>query len=874
MRSITFAVLFVLATVAVAQDVDRLKVGVQADGRIVVPTNQVLSPAGKQVTFQGRPVDLLLINDGKTLVLKNMKSLVFVELATGTITQTLASPVGFSATGLLAIENSIFVTDADDDIRVAMRQATGQYQWAKPLRVKKPKSGFAYPTGLASLGEGQIAVAGSRGNVVQRIDLKTAKVIDEIAVGVAPFGITSLTGKMYVSNWGGDMPKDGDPRAPSTGTDVRVDDITRAANSGSVSVLTKEGTTWKVTKSIIVGLHPSGMALSPNKKLLFVANACSDTVSVIDTVSDVIVETILCRPDHRLPFGSGTNALTISADGGTLYAANGTNNCIAVVRLGKFSSSNANAHAASMLQGLIPTGWFPGGVALTADGKMLCVANVKGHGSVSGQKMTAGEPLASPAAEAAVKVRGRNTHDHLGSASLIPIPDEATLAAYTKTVNENNRLGYSLSGLEMPRPDVKPAVVPARHGEPGIIEHVIYVVKENRTYDQVFGDIKAGNGDPNLVMFGEDVTPNQHSLVQEYTLFDNFYCSGVLSADGHQWCNEAYVTDYLERAFGKFTRSYPYEGNDPLAFAPTGFIWDNALSRKKSFFNFGEFTKTTFPKTNTWSNAYSHYKKSERIPGLEIAAQVATLKPLTKAGYPGFVMSVPDVYRARMFIEQLKEWEKSGTMPNLIYLYLPCDHTSGTRAGAPTPKAMVADNDLALGQCVEAISKSKFWGKTCLLSVEDDPQNGFDHVDSHRTVALAISPYSKRKFVDSTCYNQTGMVKTIELMLGLPPMNQLDLSATPMRACFAETPDLTPYKCRPNKIPLDTMNPPAKSLTGNALKWALKSEALDLSEADLADEDTLNRILWFSVHGDREYPARFVAPKELDGDDDDKPKKK
>ncbi len=358
------------------------------------------------------------------------------------------------------------------------------------------------------------------------------------------------------------------------------------------------------------------------------------------------------------------------------------------------------------------------------------------------------------------------------------------------------------------------------------------------------------------------MTPNHHKLAREFTLFDNFYCSGVLSADGHQWVNEAYVTDYLEKSFGGFTRSYPYEGSDPLAFASSGFLWDNALSRKRSFRNFGEFTKTGAPKGSTWRDMYEEYKTAPGKFKVEAKVNVAKLGPYTHPGYPGFVLGVPDVYRAKLFIEELKACEQKGKLPELIYLYLPCDHTSGTKPNFPTPRAMVADNDLALGQVVEAVSKSKFWKDTCFLVVEDDPQAGFDHIDGHRTVALVVSPYTKRKYVDHTNYNQTGMVKTIELMLGLPPMNQLDLSATAMRDCFGDRPDLTPYEAAKNKVALDEMNPPLKELKGQALSWAKKSLELNLDEADMADEDTFNRILWHAARGDgAPYPEQFAGSR-------------
>lgn len=257
---------------------------------------------------------------------------------------------------------------------------------------------------------------------------------------------------------------------------------------------------------------------------------------------------------------------------------------------------------------------------------------------------------------------------------------------------------------------------------------------------------------------------------------------------------------------------------------------------------------------------HDEYKTGVGKIKVESKANVRSLEPFTHPGYPGFVMSIPDVYRAEVFLEELRACERSGEFPNLTYLFLPCDHTSGTRPGMPTPRAMVADNDLALGRVVETVRRSGFWKETCIFVVEDDPQNGFDHVEAHRTVALAISPYTRRKFVDSTCYNQTGMVKTIELILGLPPMNQLDLSATAMRLCFRDEPDPTPYTAAPNAIALDEMNPPLKGLKGQALHWANESLGLALDEADQADEDLFNRILWHASRGEeRHYPAMFAG---------------
>jgi YVTN family beta-propeller protein len=845
---------------------DQLTVGTQPDGSIVVPTNQILHPAGQQVLFPGRPVDLGLIEEGRTLVVKtNLDSsgdLVFIDVATRQVKQRLALPkkktkededFTFSVVGLLVDKDRVYVTDSQNQVRVAERKADGTYEWGKGIEVIPAKvGGFPAPAGIASKSADELWVTTTRANTVQLINVATGQAEQAVPVGVAPYMVCCLRpDRCYVSNWGGDPPTANDPQALSSGTPVRVDPNTQAVNDGTVSVLEPALGKWKQTKSIPVGLHPSGMILSRKFPLLYVANANSDTVSVIDTQLEKVVETISCKPEGRLPFGSGSNALALSPDDGTLYVANGTNNCIAVVRLGaKYVSGEpiAEDHRAKLV-GLIPTGWYPGAVILSPDGKKLFVANVKGHGSLSQPR-----PVE----------KGKNSHDYLGSVSIIDVPDSYVLAKYTGEVNRNNKLTYSLDGLDKPRADAKPIPVPERHGELSVIKHVLYIIKENRTYDQVFGDMKEGNGDPNLVLFGEEVTPNHHALVRQFTLFDNFYCSGVLSADGHYWADAAYVTDYLEKAFGGWTRSYPDDGRDALAYPSSGFLWDNALAHQRTIRNFGEFVaeRDYVPTGTTWSDLYNDYKNNTRKVKITIKVNKKSLEPYTHPTYPYFPLTAPDVYRVGLFTDDLKEWEQKGEMPNFITMSLPCDHTEGTRPGFPTPRSMVADNDLALGRIVEAVSKSKFWPETCIFVVEDDPQNGFDHVDGHRTVALVISPYTRRQFVDHTNYNQTSMVKTIELLLGLPAMSQLDLSATAMRNCFQPTADLSPYRATQNKIALDDLNPPLKALNGPALYWAQKSLELDLDEADAADEDTLNRILWHSVRGyDTPYPEKFVGSR-------------
>jgi YVTN family beta-propeller protein len=853
---------------------DHLQVGLQPDGRIVVPTNQILHAAGVQVTFAGRPVDLAFSEDGRTLIVKNMGDLVLIDIASQKVTGVL--PVakkqigetpemgkiftGMSVTGLVVTGDRVMATSSKDQVLVADTQADGTFKWGKSVLIPKASvGGDPHPAGLCLTADGSLWVTATRGNCVHRIDPATGKIDVTVATGIAPFGLAApLPNKVYVSNWGGNPPTETDPQAPSSKSMVRVDRRTSVADDGTVSVVMQKDGKWAQVKTIAVGLHPSGMIASQGGRLVYVANANSDTVSVIDTATDTVVETIPCRPEGRLPFGSGTNALALSPDGGTLYAANGTNNCLAVVALGAKAVEKpaAGASESSHVRGLIPTGWYPGAVLVSRDGKKLFVANIKGHGAVAVRRD---------------KKEGKSGGDYLGSISIIDAPNDQALAAYTAEVNANNRLAFSMAGLDQPRPEAKPVPVPERHGEPSVFKHVLYVIKENKTYDQVFGDMAEGDGDANLCIFGEEITPNAHALAREFTLFDNFYCSGSKSPDGHSWVNEAYVTDYLEKSFGGFSRSYPYEGSDPLAFAATGFLWDNVLAHGKTLRNYGEFCKTTYePSKAAWKDLYADYLNGTQNVKIKVEPNMQSLAPYTHPMWGGFPLKTPDVYHAKMFRDEMAAFEKSASTPNLLYVFLPADHTSGTGPGNPTPRAMVADNDQALGEIVEAVTKSSFWRETCIFVVQDDPQSGYDHVDGHRTVALAISPHTRRKFVDHTNYNQTGMVKTIELMLGLPPMNQLDLSATAMRQCFQPEADLTPYAARKARIPLDEMNPPVEKLKGAARKWAEKSVALSFDKEDQADDNTFNRILWHAMRGDQPYPERFVKyAGEKDDEDDD-----
>ena len=826
------ATFFIAFAQTQGQERFELKVGPQPDGSILVPSNQLLRPAGSQIYMPGRPVDIDLISNGKLLLVKNMRSLDLINLKDKSVIQSLPYDKGGSSfTGICSSKENrtIYLSEGSTKVLVAHYDKKNVLSWDKPVIMPNPAiGGDPGPGGITLNGKGdRLLVTLTRNNSVATVSLEN-NAITEIPVGMAPYDILLMNdSKAYVTNWGGRKPLPGESSYNSSGSQVLVDPKTGVASSGTVSVLDLKQN--KAIKEINVGLHPSGMIFSPDHSLLYVACSNSDMIYVIDTRTDMVKSEISVHLSSETLFGSAPNALAVSPDGKYLYVANGTENAIGVIETGSINR----------IVGYIPTGWYPGSVSINKTGTELYVANVKGSGS---RNKGAGRG-------------GYNSHDHMGSISIIPVPSPSELLKMTAMVMNNN--SPSKMFTKQVACEIKQKVaIPQIQGQHSPIKHVVYIIKENRTYDQVFGDLKQGNGDTSLVHFGREITPNHHKLAESFVLMDNFYCSGVLSADGHQWADEAYVTDYLEKSFGDFARSYPYDGDDALAYAKSGFIWDNVLRNGLTFRNYGEFVDAKIePATATYSDILSDFQHGTKNVSIKAKANVAQIAPYTSPTFIGFPINVPDVYRAAEFIKELHEFEKGDNFPNFVIMLLPSDHTSGTRPGLPTPRSAVADNDLALGQIVEAISTSKFWKETSIFVTEDDPQAGLDHVDGHRTVGLVISPYTKRKEVVSTYYSQINMVRTMENILGLPPMNQLDNAAEPMSECFTDVPDFTPYKAEKSNVPLDELNPPLEGLSGKQLSWAKKSLEQDLDDYDRIDEDTFNRIIWHAMKGyDRPYP--------------------
>jgi len=809
--------------------------------RRLMPTHQVIRPAGESVNFGGRPVDLAFSPDGKTLYVKDNRGLVVIETKAWKIRQELLFEGGGGSMHGITVSRDgsrVYATTAQYILYEGQVSPTnGNVSWSRRIKLPGPGGrGNSHACGVAlSPDEKTAYVCLSRNNSLGVVELESGKLIKEIPVGVAPFDVvlSEKAERAYVSNWGGRRPKTGERTAKSSGTDTLVDER-GIASSGTVSIVDlKEA---REVAQVETGLHPSDLELSDDGRNLYVANANSDTVTVIDTIAMRAVNTIGVRPDVTLPFGSAPNALALSEDGKTLYVANGGNNAVAVIDLEKAKKGE------SRVEGFIPAGWYPGAVA--TEGNHIYIVNVKGLGS---RKKNPDQD-------------GWGVFWYLGTVNKVQVPSEEKLKNYTAQVYEDTHVPQILKAWEKSRSPQKPVPVPQRIGEPSVFDYVVYVIKENRTYDQVFGDIPKGNNDPSLCVFGREVTPNHHALAEQFVLLDNYYCNGVNSADGHSWATEGNVTDHLEKSFGGFTRSYTF-GDDPLTYSSSGFIWDNVIMHGLSFRNYGEMDYAEpIPGNLSFKEIYDDFESGTREIKFSQNIGIENLRRYSHREYPGWNMKIPDVLRVDVFLKELKKYEKMGELPNFMIVYLPQDHTSGTSPGTPTPRAHVADNDLALGRLVEGISKSGFWPKTCIFVNEDDPQDGFDHVDGHRSICLVISPYTKRGALVSNFYNQTSVLHTIELILGLPPMNQMDAMAPVMRECFTEKPNFDAYTAVPNRVPLDEMNRRVGQLNVKERYWARKSLEQNFAVIDGPDDDTLNRILWHWAKGvDTPYPAHFAG---------------
>jgi YVTN family beta-propeller protein len=685
------------------------------------------------------------------------------------------------------------------------------------------------------------------------LDAETGALLRTIPLGVEPIAavISSDSRVAYVSVLGGPKPTSGqrasmqccDPRAEAVRVDARG-----IAEPGSVSRVDLGN--GAVRREIAVARHPTALTWDEAGGRLYVAAGNSDSVTIINTKTDVVAGHIPVAPFRERKSGLAPTALALSPDQRTLYVALGGVNAVAVYDVG-------GDIASPTLKGLIPTAWYPSSIDASADGRYIAVGSLFGVGS--GEGATGG-------------LRARYVFAIRGSVHVIPVPGASELTAFTTAVSENNRLALASSTAAPPPSAAVARAVPERPGDPSLINHVVFIVRENRTYDQVLGDLDRGARDSSLVLYGRAITPNAHALSEQFVTLDHFFASGGNSADGHQWLTQANETEYPMWPL-YFGRSYPSEGEDALAYSSGGFLWEGARAKGKTVAVFGEYAPS--PKVSSDSIRRRMFSQYNERPNdfafqrdvlkarFDTHSDIPSLDRELIREYPGWTEEVPDVMKAGDILAHLADWEAQHAMPNLVMVILPNDHTQGTSAGWCTPRACVADNDLGLGKIVQGLTHSTFWKDMAILVVEDDAQNGVDHIDGHRTVALAISPYAHRGTVDSTFYSQPSMVKTVELMLGLPSMSIFDLVATDMRASFVDpdiTPDFTSYTAIVPEQSLLELNQRVGSITGPSASErraaARASAKMSFAGPDEAPAEKLNRILWHDAKGwSTPYPA-------------------
>ena len=784
-----------------------------AEGGYALPKGWKITPFGKSIPTEDLILNLQPSPDGKVVVAQhggfNPHGLVVIDAETEAAVQRIGLPNAWLGLAWSADGKRLFVSGGNSN------HARNKSGIVAPIYVFDYKDGRlsekpaalwsdslpknqVYWTGLAQHPTKPLLYAGNRGNDplagnVTVFDTATGHVVTRIMVEASPYDLVlSPSGdRLYVSNW----------------------------SSRSISVIDTAAN--KVIGSIAVGINPNDMELGADGRL-YVSNGNENTVTVVDVKQQRAIETVSVALTPKAPEGSTPNGLALDRVNNMLFVANADNNCVAVVNVAKAGQSH--------VLGFIPSGWYPSALYLSPR-KRLYIGNSKGlspHANPEGPH----SPLALHRAKQDQSIK----HIQKGSVGIISVSGlRAQIKQWTKQVYDN--VPYNDGLLLRAKPPKSPTIVPSEIASGSPIKHVIYVIKENRTYDQVLGDMKQGNGDARLAIFGEQITPNHHAIAAQWVLFDNLYCDGEVSVDGHSWSNSAYATDYNEKmwpaSYGGHSQS-----TRAAAYVPAGgHMWDLAARKGLTYRSYGEYAARSSDGTTM-----------EAAPGVGgLVGHVA--KKFKLAG-------MRDTDNVREFIREFDEYEKnydSGDpnkrLPNYIVMSLPEDHTAGTRPGGYTPRAMVANADHSIGMLVERVSHSKYWPETAIFMIEDDAQDGADHVDARRTVGLVISPYTRRGHVDSTLYTTSSMLRTMELLLGLPPMTQYDAAAPPMYAAFRTTPVLTPYNAVAPKYDVDERN------TERA--WgARESMEMDLDEVDRAPMFALNQIIWKSVRGaDSEMPA-------------------
>ncbi len=795
--------------------------GVRPDGSILLPNQWSLRPVGSQIEVGDFPVQIAVHPGGRFAAVIHsgygQHEIAILDIPGKSVVSRVSLNETFYGIAWNPDGSRLYCSGASDEVLHSFQFAAGYLSDRKETRLRSAEE-RGIPSGVSISSDGaQVFTANLWGDRVSAVDVASGRATDFPRFSSTPeansFPYTCLVDskrqRLYTSLWG----------------EAKV--AVQSLKDGQMIAR------WPTEE------HPNEMAISPDGGRLFVANANRNTVSVFDLDSGKLIESLSGSLYPTAPPGSTPNSLAISPDGTLLFIANACNNNVAVFDVSRPKQSRS--------LGFIPVGWYPTSVRVTPDGKLLLVAN--GKGVISKPNRAGPQPRRT---EYRTPVREYIAGLFQGTVSVIPLPGKAELASVMKSYTAQ---AYACSplleneGVTEKRPDGNP--VPGKVGDTSPIKYCLYIIKENRTYDQVFGDLSQGHGDPTLCLFPESITPNHHQLARQFVLLDNFYVESEVSADGHEWTVGAYATDFVEKSWPMSyghneSKKYPYpaEGALPVAFPSAGYIWDRARQAGIDYRSYGEFID------------------NGATPADPARALVPALEGHFDPSYRGWDLSYPDAKRADRFISELHRFEKEGKMPQLQIIRLPNDHTEGTAAGKLTPTAMVADNDLALGRIVEAVSKSRFWKETAIFVVEDDAQNGPDHVDAHRTVALVISPYSQHAIVDSSMYSTASMLRTIELILGLRPLSQFDAAARPMYQSFRSSANTAEYQPIVPAVNRDERN--AENAWGTRL-----SAEMDFSKEDAADDLLLNEVVWRSVKGaDNPMPAPrragFVLPERGD----------
>lgn len=847
------------------------KIIYQKDQSAEMPYNRMIQSAGKVVAFgnpdlENHALDLVPLPDKKHLAIEDRYGMAILDIKTNKIKTRWAFSGSAEYKDLMSTYSGItsffyndttWITWSAVD-KIKNRSLIMIAAWkgdsitnisSIPLKAIAPAA-FALPNQINfrfEAGNPFLYVVLNGNNQLLKINFAAKQTVWTAAAGVAPFGLCIADNKAYVTNWAGPLVTDSSQEYAGTPWgSAYTNPVTGAVKQGSLSVIDINNGT--LLNELSLGLHPNAIVSSADNRFLYIANGNSDYISVVDIKSEKVIDSIeagLFSKQYAF-YGSSPNALLIDSSGNTLYVANGLDNAIAVIKLGKNVSSKGLGK--TEVKGYIPTEAYPSGIALV--NQQLYVTNLEAKGA---RVLSEAKEFKQPDS---TFLNAYTIHKELASLSIIPLPDKNKLKAYTEKVKKLNLFYRMALTIQSPCKNILPRPLPERIGEPSVFKHVVYIIKENKTYDQVFGDIKQGRGDSSLCIFGRTITPNQHKLVRDFSLLDNYYASGKSSAEGHIWTSAAMVPDYIEKNVRAWFRSYTHRLDDALAYNKNGFIWNNAMDHGKKVRLYGEACLTVYDTKMKWMDIYNKYTSHQPLD-LKNTTTIARIRPVISPDFPDCDnINFTDQLRADIFIKEWKNYENlpGDGLPDLMVLSLPNDHTAGTAPGFPTPRAMVADNDLALGRIIETITHSRFWDSTVVFVTEDDSQSGWDHISSYRTAGLVISPYSNLNKTIHTNYNQTCIVRTIEQILGLPPMNIIDATAMPMFDCFTNRKSNYSFNFIPNKIPLNEMNKSLSALKGKAKYYAKLSANAAFKEVDGGDDDNMNRILWFDAKGEIKYP--------------------